>query len=209
MHPRFLTCLAVLLACAFSATDAQAQRTGSIYAIGRGPVGIIADKTARRPGDLVTIVINENQDFSNQAQTNHQKVSSLDYELENFDIAPNAFNVLPSLGGSRDQQFNGQANVINSNSFEARVTAMVMDVLPNGNMVISGRREIRIDSQVRLIEFSGVVRRFDVSQTNTVDSELVADARVAYIGQGPTTETTERRGVHAGATSFLDWVWPF
>lgn len=209
MHKLILCGFAALFACSFGASEAQAQRAGSIYAMGRGPVGIIADKTARRPGDLVTIVINESQDFSNQAQTNHQKVSSLDYELENFDIAPNAFNVLPSLGGSREQQFNGQANVINSNSFEARVTAMVMDVLPNGNMVISGRREIRIDSQVRLIEFSGVVRRYDVSQLNTVDSELVADARVAYIGQGPTTDTTQRRGVHKQGTSFLDWVWPF
>lgn len=209
MHKLILCGFAALFACSFGAPEARAQRAGSIYAMGRGPVGIIADKTARRPGDLVTIVISESQDFSNQAQTNHQKVSSLDYELENFDIAPNAFNVLPSLGGSREQQFNGQANVTNSNSFEARVTAMVMDVLPNGNLVISGRREIRIEHQVRLIEFSGVVRRYDVSQLNTVDSELVADARVAYIGQGPSTDTTQRRGVHKQSTSFLDWVWPF
>lgn len=209
MLKRHLPFFLIFTACALVAPDAHAQRAGSIYDVSRGPIGIIADKTARRPGDLVTVVISENQDFSNQAQTNHQKTSSLNYELDTFNINPDAFSVLPSLGGSRDQQFNGQANVINSNSFEARVTAMVTDALPNGNLVISGRREIRIDQQVRLIEFSGVVRRYDVSQGNTVASELVADARIAYIGQGPSSDTTQRRGVHKASSSFLDWIWPF
>ena len=84
-----------------------------------------------------------------------------------------------------------------------------MDTLPNGNLVVQGRREIRIDAETKVIEFSGIVRRYDVRRDNTVQSELVADARVAFSGSGPVTNTTRRYGLAGWLHTAIDWLWPF
>ena len=86
---------------------------------------------------------------------------------------------------------------------------MVIDVMPNGNMVIEGRREIQIDQERKVLEFRGVVRRFDVLRNNTVESELVADAFVSYTGTGPITNSNRRRGLSSWLYSAVDWIWPF
>lgn len=201
--------LVLLVANAF-ATDAHAQaRPGSLYNPSRGPIGLIQDKTARRVGDLVTVVISETADVSSEDSADTSKSTTLNYELTNFDLEPNAFSLLPSLGANSSDTFSGSSQVDKRDSFEARLTAMVVDVLPNGNMVVSGRRELRIENQVKLIEFSGVVRRYDIASTNTVSSSLVADARVSYVGMGPGTQSTQRTGFGAWVHGLLDWIWPF
>jgi flagellar L-ring protein precursor FlgH len=200
----FLCC-----ACAGLAPDASAQRRGSIYDPEAGPIGLVANKTAQRAGDLVTIVISEQQDVKNEETSDLKKQSSLDKQLGNFDIAPSAFSTLPAIAGSSDDQFKGTANYAKKGVFTARVTAVVVDVLPNGNLVVRGRREIKIDKETKLIEFSGVIRRWDVKADNTVASELVADAKVSYTGSGPLTDSTNRRGLGAWLHDALDWLWPF
>ena len=194
---------------AFGASVWLQDRPGSIYTPDRGPIGLIADKTARRPGDLVTVIISEVQDISNEEQTDIAKSTNLNYELSTFNIDPDFFSVLPDLGATSSDQFSGQAQVNKRDTFEARLTAMVEDVLPNGNLVLAGRREIRVQNQTKLIEFSGVVRKYDVTAFNTVASELVADARISYVGDGPTTRATMRTGFGAKIHAFLDWLWPF
>lgn len=205
----------VLLALVYSSRNAFGcsvwlqDRAGSIYRPDSGPIGPIADKTARKPGDLVTVIISEVQDISNEEQTDIAKSSNLNYELSSFNIDPDFFSILPDLGASASDQFSGQAQMAKRDTFEARLTAMVEDVLPNGNMVLSGRREIRIQDQTKLIEFSGIVRKYDVSAANTVASSLVADARISYVGDGPATRATMRTGIGSKIHVFLDWLWPF
>jgi len=198
----------LLLAAGVGSASAQG-RPGSIYSPARGPVGAIADKRARRPGDLVTIVINESTDVSNEETSDLKKATTLDYQLTAFDIKPNAFNPLPTLGATSQDDFQGTANYKKKGSFSARVTALVVDVLPNGNLVISGRREIRIDRELKLIEFSGTVRRYDVDADNTVESELVANALVTYVGEGPLTNSTNRSKLGGFFHSLISWFWPF
>lgn len=188
---------------------ASGARPGSIYNPNAGPVGLIADKTARRVGDLLTVIVSETNDISNEEQADLAKSTNLNYELTTFQIAPNLFNPLPDLGANSSDQFSGQAQVQKRDTFEARLTAMVVDVLPNGNLVLSGRREIRVEEQTKLIEFSGVVRKYDVTPANTIQSELVADARISYVGNGPTTRTTARTGGGGWVHRTLDWLWPF
>jgi len=195
-----------LLACAGTAA---AQRPGSIYDPEQGPINMIADKTARRAGDLITVLIIENQEIKNEETSQLSRATTLDYQLENFDIKPDAFDPLPGLTATSQDDFNGTANYEKNGAFEARITAIVMDVLPNGNMVIKGRREIQIDSETKVIEFSGVVRRFDVKADNTIQSELVADARVSYTGEGQLTDATNRRGLGNVIHRAIIWLWPF
>lgn len=189
---------------------ASAQgRPGSIYDPALGPISPIADKTARKAGDLITVLIVENQEVKNEETSQLRRATTLDYALENFDIKPNAFNPLPRLAASSQDDFNGTANVEKNGEFNARITAIVMDVLPNGNMVIKGRREIQVDYEIKVIEFSGVIRRFDIKADNTIQSELVAEARVSYSGDGQLTDTTSRRGLGNAIHRAIIWLWPF
>jgi flagellar L-ring protein precursor FlgH len=155
------------------------------------------------------VVISENLDVKNEEKTDLTKQSDLDYALLDFDVKPNAFNTLPSVASERSDSFAGSGKVEKKGTFTARLTAIVIDELPNGNLVIQGRRELRIDKEVKVIEFSGVVRRYDVRADNTVLSEFVADARVRYSGTGPMTNTQNRRGVSAWLYDAIDWIWPF
>lgn len=204
----FLLALAALLLMSRDPVLAQG-RTGSIYNPDHGPVSLVGNKTARRVGDLITVIISETQDLSNEERSNIAKQSDLAYALLNFDVGPNAFETLPSYESSRADTFQGTANYEKSGNFEARLSALVIDTLPNGNLVIQGRREIRIDQELKVIEFSGVVRRFDILVDNTIESELVADARVSYSGSGPLTRATNRVGLAAWVHDALDWLWPF
>ncbi|MBL8858729.1 MAG: flagellar basal body L-ring protein FlgH [Planctomycetes bacterium] len=185
------------------------RRRGSIYDPDAGPFGLVGTRTANKAGDLITIVIAENQDVSNQESSDMKKGTTLDYQFTNLDLKPNLFSTLPRVAGSSDDQFTGTANYAKKGKFNARVTAMVVDVLPNGNMIVNGRREIRIDLETKLIEFSGVIRRWDISPDNSVASELVANAKVSYTGTGPLTNSTNRRGIGAWVHDAIAWIWPF
>ena len=205
-----VTAIAGFAAIAALAPAASAQaRRGSIYDPDQGPFGLVANKTANRTGDLITIVIEENQDVKNEEKSDFEKETNFDYELKNFDIAPNAFNPLPHVEASSDDTFNGTANYSKKGKFTARVTAVVVDALPNGNLVVSGRREIRIDKETKLIEFTGIVRRYDVAADNSVASELVANAKVSYVGSGPLTNSTNRQGIGGWLHDAWAWLWPF
>lgn len=199
----------VLLAAITTAGSASAQRVGSIYDSQAAPLRPIANKTAHRTGDLVTVIISETQDIKNEEKSLLSKESDLNYQLLNFDVKPEAFNPLPAIATSKTDEFTGNARYEKKGAFTARLTAIVMDTLPNGNLVIQGRREVRVDGEVKVLEFSGIVRRYDVSRTNTVESELVADARVTYTGSGPLTKATNRLGLSSWLHDALDWVWPF
>ncbi len=201
--------VAIVALSSASATFAQG-RPGSIYNPGRGPVNPIADKTARKPGDLITVLITEQQNVKNEETSQLQRGTTLDYALNSFNIKPNAFGIpLPDIAATAQDDFNGRANYEKKGNFTARITAIVMDTLPNGNMVINGRREIRIDNETKVIEFSGIVRRFDVMFDNTIASELVAEARVSYIGDGDLTTTTNRGGFGGWVHKAIVWLWPF
>lgn len=188
---------------------ADGARRGSIYDPDQGPFGLVSTRTAARAGDLVTIVIQENQDVRNEESSDMKKETSLDYAFTNFDIKPNMFNPLPRVAGTSDDEFRGTANYAKKGKFTARVTAMVVDVLPNGNMVVNGRREIRIDKETKLIEFSGIIRRWDIKTDNSIASELVANAQVSYQGTGPLTNSTNRTGIGAWFHDAIGWLWPF
>ncbi|MEZ6014533.1 MAG: flagellar basal body L-ring protein FlgH [Planctomycetota bacterium] len=206
MRNTLLACLALVAL----AADAVAQRrVGSIYDPNSGAGIALTDKTAARVGDLVTVIIQETQNVKNEEKAGQSKSSSLNYQLLDFNLQPNSFSTLPSLETSKADSFSGSANVEKKGTFTARLTAMVIDTLPNGNLVIQGRRELRVDGDVKLIEFSGVVRRYDVTRSNTIESELVADARISYVGQGPGRRATERRGLAKWLHNVVDWLWPF
>lgn len=200
---------AIVLTLAAAAAHAQG-RPGSIYNPDKTAGSPISAKIAVQKGDIVTVLIAESQNVRNQEQSDMSKSTNLNYKVNLFDLKPDVFGGLPAVVDTDSTDgFTGQAKYEKSGAFTARLAAMVVDVLPNGNLVISGRREIRIDNETKLIEFSGIVRRYDITATNTVTSELVANATVTYKGHGPMTKTTNRQGLGGWLHDVIGWLWPF
>jgi flagellar L-ring protein precursor FlgH len=193
------------------AASAQAQgRAGSTYDPDRSPGSPISAKIALHKGDIVTVLIAENQNVRNQEQSDLSKATNLNYKVNLFDLKPEMFSQLPTVvDADSTDGFVGQAKYEKSGAFTARLAAIVVDTLPNGNLVVSGRREIKIDGETKLIEFSGVVRRYDIAADNSVTSELVANATVVYKGSGPLTDSTNRRGLGKWIHDLFSWLWPF
>ncbi len=189
---------------------AAQMRPGSIYDPGRGPRGQIAEKTAYQQGDILTVIIAETQAVANNEASDLSRATNLNYQLNLFDIDPELFDPLPRIVDAESSDgFIGQAKYEKSGAFTARLAAVVVDALPNGNLVISGRREIRIDQEVKLIEFTGIVRRWDITAGNTIQSELVANAEILYRGKGPLTDSTNRYGLGGWVHRLWGWIWPF
>jgi len=204
------TALAAGLALTLLASSATAQsRPGSIYDVRKGGVSLIAAKIAHRPGDLITVVINEAQNVSNQEASDFTKSTNLDYEMTKMEIFDSLFETLPSIGAASQDGFTGSASYSKAGNFNARLTAIVVDVTPQGTMVIEGRREVRIDDETKVIEFRGIMRKWDITAQNTIDSELVAEATVTYSGSGPMTQATNRQGIGKLFHDAIAWVWPF
>ncbi len=193
----------------FASTLGAQDRAGSIYHPDSGPRSIIGSKTAFRRGDIVTVVISESQSMTNEEASDLSRATNLNYRLNVWDIDPDMFSVLPKVAADSSESLTGSANYAKKGAFEARLASVVVDVLPNGNMVVNGRREIRIDQETKLIEFSGIVRRYDIANDNTVQSELVANAEIRYRGNGPLTDSTQRYGLGAVVHRWIGWLWPF
>jgi flagellar L-ring protein FlgH len=203
MNPRKLSAPLVLLG-AFFVTAALAPAQ-SLWNPDRPSPPLCADTTARAVGDVLTIVISEKQTVKNKEDTELSKSTSLDAALTNFDILPNAFNPLPAVAGSSDKQFDGEAKYDKQGSFETRLSVLVIDVQPNGNLVVEGRRRIVVDREVKCIRVTGIVRPYDVTTANAIFSWQVANASVAYEGNGTLTRTTNRGFLG----ELLDFIWPF
>jgi flagellar L-ring protein FlgH len=184
------------------ATPLAAQ---SLWNPDRPAPALASDVTARSAGDLLTILVVEQQTVKNKELTELKKSTDLSAKLTDFDVLPNAFTTLPSVAGESDRNFKGDAKYDKEGSFSTTLTAAVIDVQPNGNLVVEGRRTVIIDGERKTMRITGVVRRFDVTSNNTVRSTQVANASVAYEGEGTLTKTTNRGWLG----ELLDFIWPF
>jgi len=192
----------ILFIVAVLASTSSAQ---SLWNPLRPTPGLIGDTTARNVGDVLTIVISEQQSIKNQEKSQLAKQSSIDAALTNWTIFESLFNKLPAVSGSSSRDMTGDAKYDKEGSLETRISVLVIDVMPNGNMLVEGRRRIVMDKETKSIRLTGIVRPYDVSPVNTVMSENVANASIAYEGQGPLTSATSRGWL----SEMLDFVWPF
>jgi flagellar L-ring protein FlgH len=165
------------------------------------------DQRAHIVGDILTVKVNVND----TAQFQDQTQLSEDTEITNF-IGANAITnpakaVLPGsiLTASGNSQMNGQGNINRNDQLVTNVAAVVTQLLPNGNMVIEGKQEIRLNNEIRELIVAGVVRPEDIQSDNTIELPKIAEARLAYGGRGTLTNIqTERWGQQA-----VDIILPF
>ncbi|WP_370625873.1 flagellar basal body L-ring protein FlgH [Comamonas sp. NLF-1-9] len=152
------------------------------------------DQRARFVGDLVTIEIMETIDAKQNSQSNVARASKNEAGITALPFVPASVLGRASLGAGSSSDFNGKGNTSASNQFKSSVTAMVTEVLPNGNLVIAGEKQVGVNRSVDVLRFSGIIdprhlRRGPGGHTgNVIDSQYVANVRVISRGLGEQAE---------------------
>ena len=160
---------------------------------------IIADKRAGAVGDLLTILVQENNTASKDNSTSTAKKSSIDASIAKFLYSPAGSSLLtkngqfPALNLTSSQDFDGGGKISNSEKITAKITVRVMDVLPNGNLVLEGRRSTSFAGETQEAVLRGVVRVEDIAPNNTLYSYNIADATIKYVSTGTITDN-QRKG---------------
>lgn len=191
---------------------------GSLW-MDNGSSTLFADLRAMRVGDTFTVDIVENTSSNIDANTKASRASSIDagvsqiagymraLEEANRHLNKDESGQLNGTLFKADMKntFDGKGSSDRSGQVTASIGAVVTDLLPNGNLVIFGKRGMRVNNETQFITITGIVRPTDIDQYNRIKSTQVADARIEYVGQGVLADK-QRPG---WGTRLLDHIWPF
>ena len=188
--------LALLLGLAVSTAGVQGDSlwTGSA----QGEHGLTADRKASRTGDILTITVQENATAQNSQQRKDSRTSALQDAVGQFLFSAAASKLgthngeLPSINLSGSSSFNGGGQVNNSQSVSSSAAVLVVDVLPNGNLVIEGVHLVTFAGETQYVVLHGLVRPDDIGSNNTILSTNIADARIEFYNQGSLTDMQNR-----------------
>ena len=196
---------------------------GSLWQDDSSLSSLFISQKARKAGDIVTINIVEASSASNKAGTQTDRESSLsggietlfgfENEFNNDDRYRNIrkyFNPFSAAGGaaikgSLDSEFDGSGTTTRSGNLSAYITARVTQVLPGGNLQITGVREVEINDEKLIITLTGVIRPRDISPENVILSTYISDAKITYRGSGIINDR-QRPGWLA---NLMNAIWPF
>lgn len=215
-------------ACGASRMAATPQPPEPAYAYGRPPAAppkaqegslwtesveasLYTELRARRVGDIVTVRIVEDPKAELKADTKTSRSSSIHAGLEALGYMEALAAKNPRLdpdnlfNASIRSQHDGKGSSNREGSVKAYVSAVVEEVLPNGHLIIRGKREIRVNNETQYILLSGLIRPEDVNARNEIASTYVADAQIVYAGVGPVSD--KQRPGWLGRV--VDYVWPF
>lgn len=171
---------------------------------------LFVDYRARKPGDLLTIVVDESTEFEGleKREMNKETKTSAGYNFAgkaDANGAARSFSTEFDGLGQSQRKFDGKNNSTIDRKFLDRMTVTVVGVLPNGNLVIEGFRRRVLNHEIRVLRVSGVVRPADIGPQNTVQSQFIADFDVTYAGRGPESSYTN----HGWWGRVLNVVWPY
>ena len=188
--------LALLLGLAVSTAGVQGDSLWTSSA--QGEHGLTADRKASRTGDILTITVQENATAQNSQQRKDSRTSALQDAVGQFLFSAAASKLgthngeLPSINLSGSSSFNGGGQVNNSQSVSSSAAVLVVDVLPNGNLVIEGVHLVTFAGETQYVVLHGLVRPDDIGSNNTILSTNIADARIEFYNQGSLTDMQNR-----------------
>ena len=169
---------------------AEAGAPGSLWRAGSR--SFFNDQRASRIGDILTvnIEISDKAELSNSSD--RQRESSTSVGLSNFfgleqslgQLFNNAFDPQNMIGAQADSDHRGSGAINREEKIELTIAAVIVDRLPNGNLVIAGRQEVRINGELRELTVSGLIRPEDVTADNRINHTQIAEARISYGGRG-------------------------
>lgn len=171
------------------------------------------DQRASDVGDILTVLINIQDEAELENETERTRNSTegaqapalLGVESHLAQVLPEAVNPanLAELGS--DSSYTGEGTIEREEDITIRLAAIVTQILPNGNFVIHGKQEARVNYEKRVVMIDGVIRPQDVSINNTINHDQIAEARIAYGGTGDLTEVQQPRY----GQQLYDIVFPF
>lgn len=201
---------------AYKAQEAEKRKpTASLWTDMGNNGTMFLDYKARRIGDVVIVRIVETSSASNSSSADTSKTTNyqagitdfmglpLNMGSNNFMGSGNAFS--PSIGANTANTYSGQGRTTKSDRVTATIAARIIDIMPSGNLVIEGNREIVIDQEKQTITLKGIVRQKDIDASNTVSSTAIADAQITYSGAGSTSSAIKKGWL----ARVIDVIWPF
>ena len=192
--------------------------TGSIFHASNNAL-LFEDRKARRIGDILTIELTERTNASKQASTDTSKQSTT--QIANPTILGQQPRDLPVVGtamgiagidsletnlGANTREFSGSGQSRQSNSLTGRISVTVVDVYPNGNLLVRGEKILALNQGAESVRISGIVRPADIRADNTVLSTQVADAQITYEGSGALADANSMGWL---SRAFNSRFWPF
>lgn len=163
-----------------------------------GSRAFFKDQRATHVGDLLTVTVNITDKANLSNETQRSRTNKEDSGVTDFIGAKTitqATKILPGriLTADSTASSDGKGSVQRTEALQTNVAAVVTQVLPNGNLVVEGKQEIRVNYEIRELVVAGIVRPEDIQSDNTIDSSKIAQARIAYGGRGQITDVQQPR----------------
>jgi flagellar L-ring protein precursor FlgH len=164
-----------------------------------GSRAFFKDQRAHQVGDILTVTVNFTDKANIANETQRSRTNKEDSGISDFAgsklLSGSAAKVLPGrlLTADSTASSDGKGSVQRQENLQTSVAAVVTQLLPNGNLVVEGRQEIRVNFEVRELIVAGIVRPEDIQSDNTIDSSKIAQARIAYGGRGQITDVQQPR----------------
>ena len=163
-----------------------------------GSRAFFKDQRAHQVGDILTVTVNLNDKAAIANETQRSRENKEDSGVDNFfgkSKLPIVNSTLPMRLFTADSSSSsdGKGSVNRSEALVTSVAAVVTQTLPNGNLVVEGKQEVRVNFEVRELVVAGIVRPEDIQSDNTIDSSKIAEARIAYGGRGHISDVQQPR----------------
>jgi flagellar L-ring protein precursor FlgH len=164
-----------------------------------GSRAFFKDQRASRIGDILTVTVNITDKANIANETQRSRTAKDDSGITDFigaeTLGAQAKKVLPGriLTADSTSSSDGKGSVNRQEALQTNVAAVVTQLLPNGNLVVEGKQEIRVNFEIRELIVAGIVRPEDIQSDNTIDSSKIAQARIAYGGRGQITDVQQPR----------------
>lgn len=188
--------LGLLLSLAVSGAPLCAQ---SLWmSAGNTERSMYADPKAARRGDILTVIVSETSNVVTTLRLDTDKDASIQNQVSQwlFSTAASGFGThngeLPATNITGDNEYSGGGEISNSQTLTATLTVVVIDQLPNGVLVVEGSRAISTSGETIYAVFRGLVRPADISASNQINSDRVADARLEFLNAGALTEAQKK-----------------
>jgi flagellar L-ring protein precursor FlgH len=174
-----------------AAAEAQAQTPGSLYSPGTRMVGLGLDIRANQVNDLITVIVAERASAVSKGTTSATRSSNAKASITGlYGPAPAKLGGLLDLSSSSDLA--GEGTTTRESTLNTSITARVVQVMPNGNLVIEGVKNVTINSENQAIVLRGIVRPVDISGGNAVSSERIAAMDIRVNGKGVVGDAIRR-----------------
>ena len=186
-------------------------RTGSLWQ--SGPKSLFGDRRARHVGDILTVTIEIKDEAAISNTTSRSRSGSDDVSVQAASgltaiadtLLPGGGALNPAVQAESTSDSSGSGQISREEEITLRLAATVVNVLPNGHMVIRGSQEVRVNFELRDLQITGIVRPEDISRQNVITYDKIADARIAYGGRGQLTNAQQARY----GQQIIDLISPF